>query len=100
MNIIDLTFKAELGEMLEVLPGGLQLTGKSKHYVVRLRHDLGTCQVITQAPDHKVAITNVIEAAGAPRQAVISVQRIKAKKRTATIGSNLKALKYANVPPS
>ena len=96
-------FKTEPGETLEVLPFLPQsAVVKLKHYVVRLRHDVGTALVVTQATDHKAAIKNVLEAACAPRSAVVSVQKIKWKGGASTAGSNppltegsLKALKYA-----
>jgi len=34
-------------------------------------------RVITKAPDHKVAINNVLVAANAPRNAVISIKKLK-----------------------
>jgi hypothetical protein len=50
---------------------------RMKRYAVRLRHDLGIMRVITTAPDHKVAIENVLAAANAPRTAVISIKKLK-----------------------
>jgi len=84
---------------LEVLPDDAPIpaVAKSKHYVVRLRHDLGTLRVITAAADHRAAIARVIASANAPRQAVVSVQKIKTKHREATPGTLLKGLKYATV---
>jgi tetratricopeptide (TPR) repeat protein len=66
------TFELEPGETLEVLPPQVSALIKLKHYVVRLRHDLGIILVVTQAADHRAAITNVLEAAAAPRSAVIT----------------------------
>jgi hypothetical protein len=60
---------------------------------VRLRHDLGIILVVAQAADHRAAITSVLEAAAAPRSAVISVQKIKWR-GTAQPGTKLKALKF------
>ena len=80
-------YKAGTGEMLEVLPEseevlpGPEETGQAivrmKRYAVRLRHDYGVLRVITKAPDHKVAINNVLIAANAPRNAVISIKKLK-----------------------
>jgi hypothetical protein len=97
-------FKTEPGETLEVLPLCPQSADvKLKHYVVRLRHDVGTALVVTQATDHRTAIKNVLEAACAPRSAVVSVQKIKWKGSASAAGSSarqaessLKNLKYAN----
>ena len=69
-----------LPEMVEVLPDDSQLQRaviKMKRYAVRLRHDLGILRVITTAPDHKAAISNVLAAAAAPRNAVISIKKLR-----------------------
>ena len=87
MNLSFRTLKAGTGEMLEILPeteevlSGPEETGQAivrmKRYAVRLRHDYGVLRVITKAPDHKVAINNVLVAANAPRNAVISIKKLK-----------------------
>jgi hypothetical protein len=82
-------------EMLEVLPEGPLSSAELRHYIVRLQHDLGTIRVITTATDHRAAIARVLEAAGAPRSAVLTVQKIKTKRREATPGTILKTLKFA-----
>src|ERR1019366_1126527 len=75
-------FKTEPGETLEVLPLVPQSAAvKLKHYVVRLRHDVGTALVVTQATDHRTAIKNVLEAACAPPSAVGSEKKKKGKGR-------------------
>jgi hypothetical protein len=69
-----------LPETVEVLPADPQAplpVVKLKRYAVRLRHDLGILRVITTAPDHKVAIGKVLAAAAAPRNAVISIKKLK-----------------------
>jgi len=87
---------------LEVLPDDAPIpaVATAKHYVVRLRHDLGTIRVITAATDHRAAIARVVAIAHAPRHAVVSVQKIKTKQRAATAGTLLKELKYATVTGS
>jgi hypothetical protein len=84
-------------ELLEVLPEGPLPSAELHHYIVRLQHDLGTIRVITTAADHRAAIIRVLEAAGAPRSAVLTVQKIKTKRREATPGNILRTLKYAGV---
>jgi hypothetical protein len=85
---MKLTFRNPLtdpGETLEVLPETEEILSapptqapvRMKRYAVRLRHDLGIMRVITTAPDHKVAIENVLAAANAPRTAVISIKKLK-----------------------
>ena len=85
---MKLTFKnpqTDSGETLEVLPETEEILSeptplamvRMKRYAVRLRHDLGIMRVITTAPDHKVAIENVLAAANAPRTAVISIKKLK-----------------------
>lgn len=81
--------------MLEVLPDGPLPVPELHYYIVRLQHDLGTVRVITTALDHRVAIARVLEAAGAPRNAVLTVQKIKQRRPAATSGTFLKTLKYA-----
>ena len=82
-------------EVLEVLPDGPLLVAELRHYIVRLRHDLGTVRVIATAADHRAAIARVLEAAGAPRSAVLTVQKIKARRPDVTSGTIFKTLKYA-----
>lgn len=86
--------EAKEAELLEVLPDGPLPMAASHHYIVRLRHEQGTIRVIAKAADHRAAIARVLEAAGAPRTAVVTVQKIKTKRRDATPGTSFKALKY------
>jgi hypothetical protein len=87
VNLSFRTLKPETGEMLEVLPETEEVLPshveadtavvRLKRYAVRLRHDYGILRVITKAPDHKIAINNVLAAANAPRNAVISIKKLK-----------------------
>jgi hypothetical protein len=81
-------------DLLEVLPDGPLRAALCRHYIVRLRHELGTLRVIAAAANHRSAIDRVLEAAGAPRSSVLTVQKIKAKRRDATAGTVFKSLKY------
>jgi hypothetical protein len=84
VNLSFRTLKAETGEMLEilpeteeVLPSPLEAGPGGRPHEARLRHDYGVLRVITKAPDHKVAINNVLVATNAPRTAVISIKKLK-----------------------
>ena len=85
MKLTFQSLRTDPGEILEVLPETETVLPpqpqaalvRMKRYAVRLRHDFGIVRVITTAPDHKVAISNVLAAADAPRKAVISIKKLK-----------------------
>jgi len=82
--------------LIELLSDGPLRVALWRHCLVRLRHELGSLRVITAAANHRSAIDRVLEAAGAPRSAVLTVQKKKAKRRDATPGTVFKTLKFVS----